>query len=281
MELIIHNPSEDGFLKEISFNHEELKQELSLRLEKYKGLVYSDEEIKLAKTDRATLNKFKEAIETKRKEIKKQCMKPYEDFEAKIKEILALVDAPISEIDGQVKAFEDKQKEEKKAKILDVYNENIENLTEILPFQKIFQERWLNATITMGSITKEITSTVEKVKTDLQVIETLNSEFDLQVKDKYLQTLDLTQALQEKTRLEEQKAKLEEFKKQQEQKTENVIQDIKAKLEPVAEQPIEQKPIEIEQELEVIDFRVYVTSEQKRALKEFLINNNIKVGKVR
>ena len=62
MELVIYTPQEGDFIREISFNHEEIMQELAVRLEKYNGLVYSERNIKDAKADRATLNKFKEAI---------------------------------------------------------------------------------------------------------------------------------------------------------------------------------------------------------------------------
>ena len=76
MELVIYTPTEDQFIKEISFNAEEIKAELAQRLEKYNGLVYNEANIKDAKADRANLNKFKNAIEDKRKEMKKNVPGP-------------------------------------------------------------------------------------------------------------------------------------------------------------------------------------------------------------
>jgi len=70
MELVIYSPKDDEFLTNINFNYDELKQELAVRLDKYRNLVYSEDSIKEAKADRATLNKFKKAIEERRKEIK-------------------------------------------------------------------------------------------------------------------------------------------------------------------------------------------------------------------
>ena len=80
MELKIYNPSEDGFIKPIEWNYEELKAELSQKLEQYKGLVYTEDQIKEAKADRAKLNALATAIDGKRKELKKQCLQPYEQF---------------------------------------------------------------------------------------------------------------------------------------------------------------------------------------------------------
>lgn len=281
MELKIYSPYEDGFLKEIAFNHEEIKKELALRLEKYKGLTYSDKEIKIAKSDKAKLKKFKDALDEKRKEIKRQCLEPYEKFEIKMNEIFGLIDEPIAEIDKQVKAFEEKKKQEKRQIIEGVYSENIGDLKEILPIKKLWNDKWLNVTYKLSVITKEILIAIENTKKDLDVIESLGTEFELQIKDKYMQTLDLSAALAEKARLEQQKIKLEKYKKAQEAKVEHPKTK---KEESIPVTPVTQAPLEsfnATGKLEMLEFRVWVTPEQKAALKECILTNKIKCGKVR
>lgn len=86
MELKIYSPTEEGFLKSIEWNHEEIKREVAERVRYYKNLAYTDDQIADAKKDRATLNKFVQELEATRKAVKKQCLAPYEDFEKKIKE---------------------------------------------------------------------------------------------------------------------------------------------------------------------------------------------------
>jgi glucan-binding YG repeat protein len=288
MQLVIYAPKEGEFIQEISFNNEEIKQELALRLEKYKGLVYSESSIKEAKTDRASLNKFKDAIETRRKEIKKQCLKPYEDFEAKVKEIVAMIDQPILAIDGQIKAFEQAKKDEKTETIKGFYADSAGDLTELVPYEKVFNPRWLNVTCKEADIKKEITELFAKIETDLKVITELQSEYELQIKDTYLRAFDLTAALQEKKRLEEQAAKLAEHKRQQEEKRQQaqepktIIVDGNVGLEEAKPgdrivfggEPIT-APIEI-----VVDFRVWATNEQLKALGQYMRANGIKYGKV-
>ena len=274
MELKIISPSADGFIKAIEFNNDELKKELSLRLEKYKGIAYNEEEIKLAKSDRATLNKLKDAIENRRKEIKAQCLRPYEEFEIKIKEILALIDEPVKEIDKQVKAFENSQKEEKKEIITGVYDETIGDLKDILPLEKIWSSKWLNKTYRLPVITEEIIKTVERVRTDLKNIEDLKSEFEIQIKDRYLETLLISEALALKTRLEEQKKKLEELKRQKEARLKQ--QDVATQIQT---EIMKQEPQE--SELELLEFRLWVTQEQKLFLRNYILTNKIKAGKVR
>lgn len=272
MELKIITP-EEAFLKEITFNHEEIKKELSARLTKYQGLVYSEEEIKNAKTDRATLNKFKEAIEDKRKEIKKQCLQPYEAFEVKIKEITALVDKPISEIDKQVKAFEEKNKTEKKQKIEAIFNDSVGELKDVLHLKTFWNEKWLNSSYKISNIAGEIVKTIETAREDLKIIEDLKSEFELEIKNRYLETLLMSEALSTKTRLEQQKIKLQEVKVQQEKK-EPIKEPVRVTLIPTTTVQ------ESNQELEVLEFKVWVNPEQKKALRAFLLEQKIKVGRV-
>ena len=69
-----------------------LKAELQSRLDSYAGLVYTDETIKSAKTDRTTLNKVKKAIEDARKAYKARCLAPYEALEPQIKELVEMVE---------------------------------------------------------------------------------------------------------------------------------------------------------------------------------------------
>ena len=62
---------------------------------------------------KANLNKLIAAIESERKEVKRRCLEPYNDFEAKCKELVMLVKAPVVAIDNQIKEFENIKKQEK------------------------------------------------------------------------------------------------------------------------------------------------------------------------
>ena len=130
------------FPKVIEFNFAELKQEITSKAELYKNMVYTDDSIKEAKADKATLNKFITALEDKRKEVKKQCLQPYEEFEKQIKELVAIVDEPVKLIDQQVKNYEEKKKADKLEKIKEFW-ESVEH-PEWLTCGKIFDQKWLN-----------------------------------------------------------------------------------------------------------------------------------------
>jgi len=289
MELIIYQPTDDQFITDIKFNDEEIKKELAIRLEKYNGLVYSEENIKEAKTDRASLNKFKDAIETRRKEIKKQCLKPYEDFESKIKDIVAMIDKPILAIDSQVKAYEQIKKDEKLEGIKTFYADRVGELADLVPFDRIFNQKWLNATYKGADIEKEIMDLFCKVESDLQVINELKSKYELQIKDTYLKNFDLTAALQEKKRLEEQAAKIAEHKRLQQEKAQRAKEQREKEQPPLTvsasapkQEPIKLEPAQTpkqEEKVYMVDFRVWATVEQLKSLRQFFVTNGVKYGK--
>ena len=218
MEFRLINPTEDGFLRRIQWNKEELEAAVRAKIAGYENVVYTEENIKAAKNDRAELNKLIKAIEERRKQVKNIINEPYAVFEAELKEITALINEPVALIDQQVKAFEEKQKKEKKAAIKATYDENIGDLTEVLPFEKIFDSRYLNQTYKLATAQKEIVDKIDTVKTDLETIDSLDSKYKLNAKDVYIKTLDLSKALAENKRLADLEEKLEAERKAAEAK---------------------------------------------------------------
>lgn len=217
MELVITNPQEDGFLRHIDWNFEEIKGAVEKMMKDYQNLVYTEDSMKQAKEDRAKLNKFKKVIEDRRKEVKKKLEEPYKVFESEVKEVVALIEEPAELIDKQIKEYEAQQKKEKKEKLRKVYEECIGDLTEQLPFEKFFEERYLNQTVKLKTATEDIQSKARRAETDLQTIErTVNERFQVNAKDVYFRTLDLSSALTEAARLEEMERKLREEQERRE-----------------------------------------------------------------
>lgn len=213
MEFKLINPTEDGFLKEIRWNKEELDAAVRKKIADYENVVYTEDSIKQAKTDRAELNKLSNAIDDRRKEVKKIINAPYAVFESEVKEILALIQKPIATIDRQVKTFEDQQKEEKKKSIQAAYDEVIGDLSAVLPFEKVFDSRYLNQTYKLAAAQEEVRQKIDKVRTDLDTIDSLESKYKLNAKDVYIKTFDLSKALAENKRLSDLEAKLEADKR--------------------------------------------------------------------
>lgn len=301
MELKILNPQEGGFLKEIQWNNEELKAEIAEKMQEYTSLVFTEDTIKEAKADRAKLNKLRTAFEDERKRIKKLCMAPYDAFEKQVKELIALIDEPIRLIDGQIKEVEEQRKVEKKGEILEFYESVIGSLKGILPFERVFRQEYLNVSKSMKSIKDEIQALIDRVNSDLDTIEGFGSKHELQIKDVYLKTLNLSVAMQEKARLDEVERQLAERKQREEQQAaeraaaeaiatqnaggqEQAVEDTAAQAEQenTAEKSADAVQQEKKQDPELfqMDFRVWGTKDQLMGLRQYLIKNKIKFGKV-
>lgn len=277
MELRI---KEVDFPQIIEFNFDELKQEITSKAALYKNMVYTEESIKEAKADKAKLNKFITALDDQRKEIKKQCLKPYEEFEKKIKELVAIVDEPVQLIDSQVKTYEEKKKNEKLKKIQE-YWESTEH-PDWLKCNAIFDQRWLNTTFSMKKVQEAIDERLAQIAADLKTLETL-PEFSFESTETYKQTLDINKAISEGQRLadiQRRKAEAEAAKAAEEKKIQEVAEQaavngvasssgvIEAAHE-IAKQTAEQS------ESKWMRFEALLNVQQAKALKEFFETNNI------
>lgn len=275
----------EAFPKVIEYNHEELKQQITEQLEKYQNMVITENDIAKAKADRARLNKFKDAVNAKRIEVKKEYLKPYQAFEKQVKEIIAIVDEPIKAIDVQIKFFEDNKRQEKKEQIEALYLDEIGEIKDLIPLAKIWNPKWINATYKLSDIAIEIETAIGRVKSGLQIIKDLHCTFEQQVMDKFINTLDINAALMENKRLAEQEKKLNAVMKQEESKPALQQESRQSAVVDYGRKALQDNPQQTDiketgQNLITLDFRVFVTAEQAMLLKSFLMENGISYGKV-
>lgn len=255
MDLIINEIQSQ---KIVIKNKEEIIKELKSNLEKY-NKVLTEETVKEGKEDKAKLNKVIKAIEDKRKEIKKAVMLPYEEVEEDFKEITSLINNTVTALDTQIKAFEEEEKAKKQEQIDELLKVNTTGVS-------INNEKWLNATYKLKDIEQEINEFVSKYNQDMELLK----DEDITIRDYYKRTLNISETLIEKKRIEELR-KAEELRKQEEQRTEEVKEEIKeVKIE-------EPKTAETMVTL-TLEFNITRTNAIK--LKEFLLNNNIEYRKI-
>jgi len=230
--------------EKISFNYEELKQELSAKVSMYETMIYTDDQIKEAKADKANLNKLKKALNDERIRLEKEYMVPFNDFKAKVNEIISIIDKPVAVIDRQVKEYEEKQKQDKMQKIKEFFEKC--NFRDIR-FEQIFESKWLNASVSMKTIEEAICAKGEQIAMDMKIIADL-PEFSFEAMETYKNTLDVRTALNEANRLADmakRKAEQEriaaEAKAQEEAKKQvEFIPPVNEEI-PFTEEPTEEK----------------------------------------
>lgn len=243
----------------VSFNFEELKSEISAKLAKYENMVYSEDQFKVAKADRADLNRLKKALNDERIKREKEYLKPFNEFKAQIKEIISLIDKPIAAIDSQIKAVEDEKKGLKLDEIMDNYA-NID-FPDWVTFDKLFDEKWLNVSVSLASVQKELETKKEQIEADILALQNL-PEYSFEAIEVYKTSLNLVHAMQEGRRLAE-------------------IQKKKAEQEalPQAPQPQEEPKPEAPEVPKTpknwVSFSAYINVEDAVALREFFKSRNI------
>ena len=275
---------------QILFNYEELKQELTEKVSYYENLVYTDEQIKEAKADKATLNKLKKSLNDERIRMEREYMAPFNDFKSKLNEIISIIEKPIAAIDLQVKAYDDKQKQDKKDQIMALWDE-MEKPAE-LKFDLVFEERMLNTSFNMKHVKTCFTDAIDKFNRDVKTLEEL-PEFGFEAKHVYFKTLDINLALAEGQRMAQiQKKKQEAEAEKARLKAEAEAKAAAAALENSMNPPVSEEATQPDHEPENVDavpeseavkkapaqwvkFQALLTTEDALALRDFFNDRNI------
>lgn len=202
MELILK--SAEVLFPQAIENIEALKNELAPKMDYYASLVVTKNSIKMAKDDKAKLNKLKTAIENQRKEAKKTALALYEPLEKQCKELVALIDAPISAIDAQIKAFDDADKAEK-LKALSEYFELI-NEHDFINVDDVLNPKWANKSVSLEMLKKELAEAYFTICKEYNEVKELYAESQLltAILNKFRETKSKSQTLVYATTIERQ-----------------------------------------------------------------------------
>lgn len=254
----------------ITFNYEELKTELLQKVSVYETMVYTDDQIKVAKEDRANLNRLKKALNDERLKQEREYMQPFNQFKAQIQEIISIIDKPVTVIDKQVKAFEEQQKEEKMLKIEDFWNGC--ELPAAIHLGQILDQKWLNASVSMKSIQEAIIAKLDQLEKDLAVIRGLPA-YAFEAEQAYLVSLDLARAISEAHRLQEIADKKAAWEAELAKKAEP-INNGSSKSETPVKEPI------AEPSRQWIGFQAFLSVDEAKALGTWLKAMEIKYKKI-
>lgn len=280
----------------INFNFEELKEGISNIAKAYVGATFCDESIQNAKGEIASLRKIKAAIDTRRKEVKKDCMRPYDEFESKVKEILEIIDKPINDIGLQIDNFEVRRVEEKKKKILTLYNQCIgEN--GFLPFKNIYDEKWENKAYKLSNIEKDMTDLLASVMQSVNTIQNMNSDSVPKALELFKADLSLANAItyvnsyeqqkqeiikqeQEKQAIEEQRKKTAEVERIREEERKNILNEqqetikiqhkMQEKIQKAKEEVYESLIPDVEEETQTYIYKLQIGKNGKEIFELYL-----------
>lgn len=217
MELRVDDSFKNSLVP-VEFNYEELKGWLTESLAKYKGRVFTDEQMPEAKQISANLNKVSKAINDQRIAIKKLYLEPYNEFESRCKELSSMCDSVREEIKAQVDSFNDAKREQKLELLRHFFRANCkDDASEILTWERIEDKRWGNATYSQTTAEQEILQRIDEVNGNVEIIREMESPFEIELMEEYRQSLDLRKVFDKKKALEERKKAADERRKQVEE----------------------------------------------------------------
>lgn len=275
MELIVNELQHS---EPVTFNYEELKKELTEKTSYYETLVYTDDQMKDLKAEKAKLNNLKKALNDERIRVEREYMQPFNDFKAKINELIALIDKPVEALDKQFKEYEEKRKQDKQ--------QDIEALFLTIGFQPfvklemIEDPKWLNASVSISKIEEQMKERMYQIGNDILTLEQL-PEFGFEATEVYKNTLDINKAINEAKRMSEiakakaqheaaERAKAEEQARQREETEKQRFIEHK----PEEDKKIVEKTVS-QPEKEWVSFKCLLTIEDAQALGAFFKSRNI------
>lgn len=267
-------------------DYDQLKAKVLEDVSVFKGIIISEDNLEEAPKWRAELNKKAKRISDFRIAFEKDFKKRIEKSTSQLKELASFYADASSNIDVQVKEFDEKRKQEKNAAIGKIYEDCIEDMREFLPLEKLYNDKWGNKGFSLADIEKEIKSRVATTKDSIEAIQTLGTKYESQMISAYLARFDMSDALKKKAELEQIDAEMERRRKAAEEEAirKQAEADAQAAVENATVVPIEEEeepkePIVKEQEYRLA-FEVFGNKEELTSLCNFIRENGYRYNRL-
>ena len=256
------------------------------------GQVVTDQTVKSVKDMRAELNKEFAEFEKQRKFIKEAVSKPYQEFEAKYKEFVAKhYNEADDTLKGKIFSFEDKLRLEREKELQGYFAElcSAKNI-DFVPFGLMHLNITLSAS--MKSLKTQILEFVSKVEQDIELAKTVSDsqEFNDKVMYEYRRSLDINTAINTVKEREQaliaakERAEAEAKCKAEAEEQARLQAEKEATEQPTVAEPLKAPMVEEQQPTNTgtaeefeMTFTVKGTFEQLKALKQFIVDNNINI----
>ncbi|GEK06126.1 DUF1351 domain-containing protein [Schleiferilactobacillus harbinensis] len=166
-------------------NYDAMVEQTKAIAAKYDNLMITERTLKAAKQSRADLRKFRTAIEDKRKEVRREYAKPYNDFKDRVDALTGIIDDAIAPIDQGVKELDERKRQERENKVKEEIAE-VAKSRGLLPNEIKLNPTWLNKSISGIERTRQIADIADYVKKQKN-----QRKSDREAVTRYAQALDL------------------------------------------------------------------------------------------
>lgn len=182
-------------------NLDEVQANIDTLLSDYTGRVYTADEIKSAKADRAQVNRWDKQLADAGRAIEKCYMDVIDKPLKRIESMRSQVKQVSAAIDHQVKMVEEAEKADKQKALEQIYQEAASpDISLLIPFGRFLDRRWLNKTVPLSTATRELKKAIEQRREELRIIRDSCEEDAEGCTTEYLRNLSLNDALTERRR---------------------------------------------------------------------------------
>ena len=267
-------------------DYDKLKEKVLEDVSVFKGIIISEDNLDEAPKWRAELNKKAKRISDFRIAFEKDFKKRIEKSTSQLKELASFYADASSNIDVQVKEFDEKRKQEKNEAIGKIYSDTIGDMEQFLPLQKLYNDKWTNKGYTLDAIRKEIKAQVDSVRDGINTIQLLGTKYESQMISAFLEAYNMNDALKKKAELEQIDAEMERrrkaaeeeaIRKQAEEQAQAAVENATVVLIEEEEEPKE--PIVEEQEYRLA-FEVFGNKEELTLLCNFICENGYRYNRL-
>lgn len=260
------------------------KSAIKAKVEDYKLMKLNNDNYKEIADAKAGINKAMDALKKHRTAIKKDFLKPFEEYNKNVDDCLDVMLEGRDSLQVQLEDYNEKQDEEKKAKILTYYNKLCDQTQfKFVKLEQIWNKKWLNKTCTGKDVAKDINNSLDAINNAITVLsqyddkQMLIAEFLQKVNYDNLQNNQLLSSMvlsytERKRRIEE----IERERQAQQPVVKENIEVVKINDANIIAEPIKPQVKDNTGELKSIALTIRnINKEKTLALSQFLKDNNI------
>ena len=145
----------------VAWNAEEMEAWARGVVEKYQGLVVTEDQVTDIKAIMADINARKITLDNARKRTITELKKPLDDFSAQVKRVMGIFDETYAALSAQVQAFTNAEREKKRGVVEGIIKE-VMGAYDIEPFEIPVQDKWLNKTTTQKAIRETVVDIINQ-----------------------------------------------------------------------------------------------------------------------
>ena len=301
MEFCITSDLQEVRKQVITTNYPAVKKWAESVVAQYENIIVTPDTISQAKADRASLRKAQSGVSDVRKEMRAAALSTCAAEESNCKDLEAVFERGVQELDVQIKAMEEAAKQEKKDRLAAYFAQVVGDMAEWLTFDDCFNPKWLNATYAESTAQMDVCAAIDRCRADLNAIRALHSEFETTLLDEYTRTRNISAVLVKNETLGRMKAAEEERKrkeaeaaaKYEEQKAACAAVRMASAGDAVIEEHSEvgqviatvdreafERAVSEPEPTYTVDFRVFGTAAQLDELRVYMRTKGIRYGRV-